>query len=179
MVEGIDASSKFRAMLNYFRGFLPLRSVSLSKAQTHAAIYERESPGFSELTARTVAQHGPLTPEASMSLGESDYSPQISEWLCLNADEGALAAFNAASPQERARFIHRFEGALENQGGTLIERPAARQAPPRQSTAPKPVSTVKGASSVSAKTLEEMSYEQYRAHRMKQITRSSGRSVRR
>ena len=59
-----------------------------------------------------------------MSLGESDYSPQISEWLCLNADEGALAAFNAASPQERARFIHRFEGALENQGGTLIERPA-------------------------------------------------------
>ena len=45
MVEGIDASSRYKAMLNYFRGFLPLRSVPLSTASAAARSDVKLPPG--------------------------------------------------------------------------------------------------------------------------------------
>ena len=38
MVAGIDTSSKYKVMLDYFRGFLPLRSVPLSRLEPRHAV---------------------------------------------------------------------------------------------------------------------------------------------
>ena len=95
--------------------------------------------------------------------------PEISVWLCNNPEQ--IAQINNSKPQDVSRLFGKLEGYVEAaMDGVVPDRPAARPAP-TVSRAPRPVSTVSGRSHAHNLSPDDMSYDQYKAWRMKDIAR--------
>lgn len=86
---------------------------------------------------------------------EAENPAQLAYFLGKNRSEARRIA--SMSPVEAAREIGRMEARLSP--------PKAKQI----SSAPKPVSTVTGKAHASGKSVEDMSYDEYKAHRLAQI----------
>jgi hypothetical protein len=103
----------------------------------------------------------PVSQPMADLIAESDVGIELALYLGQNRSVAHRIA--EMSPFEAAREIGRLEG--------RVSHPKAKTV----STAPKPVSTVTGKAHAPAKTLEDMSYEDYRKTRMAQERAKLGR----
>lgn len=118
---------------------------------------ERSLPGITDYCNQTAAIHGPLAPHVVDLVRQSPYRTQLLKECCDYPEN--ISDLNSLHPQDVMRRIAAAEVIFQTRG--------QQQNAPRQSTAPRPVSTVKGRSSSNGKTPEEMSNDEYRAWRTK------------
>ena len=133
---------------------------------------ERQNPGFTEHIKASVEEWGDVSYEAGQAIHESEFGPQIVDMIYANPE--TIAEINQMSPRELDKLIARVEGAIEERGRDYSPRtprlPAPQAAQPKRiSTAPPPVTTIAGKSHQSGKTPDQMSYDEYRKWREKQI----------
>jgi hypothetical protein len=114
-------------------------------------------PDFDNVFDNTV----PVTELMGDLIAESDVAKELAYYLGKNRSVAHRIA--EMTPIEAARELGRLEG--------RVSPPKAKSI----SSAPKPVSTVTGKAHAQGKTMEDMSYDEYRAARMAQLKAAGGR----
>jgi len=113
-----------------------------------------------------------------VAIVESDMGPQLAYYLAQNPSEARL--LKGMSQTAALRMLGKLEDQLEKASEKPKEQPAtgAEKKPEKQvekSKAPPPIEPLTGASGPVEKPTEQMTYQEYKAHRQAQIKARNGR----
>jgi hypothetical protein len=145
------------------------------RAQALAETYD-DPQYLVDVTAEAVQREGHLKPYVQKALGSARHINEISLEIAENA--GAITKLNSLSPIEAARVIAHADGfyAAHRENGTNPRQQQQAPEPVKKvSSAPRPVPQVTGKAHSNAKSYDDMSYEEYRSAREKQIQKARGR----
>jgi hypothetical protein len=137
-------------------------------AKALVGLYEEKHPGHREAVAATFQAYGGLAPHVERTLAASPLYPELMEVVC-NFPE-MIAVMNAESPEDLRVRVAVATNELQRERGQRREQ-QYQPVPARPSAAPPPVKTITGKSHATRPTLEDASYDEYKAMRMREINK--------
>jgi hypothetical protein len=148
-------------------------SAEREEAQAELAYeqYEIANPGFFELTAEIAQQYGKFTHGVAKEIDRYRHNcGDMTLWFCQHPEY--IAEVNRAPHLEQVRFVAGLNEHIQSEKRNNEAKQQYQQpAPARPSAAPPPVKTITGKSHQTRPTLEECSYDEYKAQRMREINK--------